>query len=85
MSKTLYSAPQQVLVRGLSEARRAAGLTQTDVAERPGCHQSLIARNESGQRRIDVVEFLILLRAIGADPGPVLAQVAEAIPEAAGL
>ncbi|WP_108262880.1 helix-turn-helix domain-containing protein [Mangrovicoccus ximenensis] len=85
MSKTLYSVPQQVLVGGIAEARRGAGLTQADLASRLGCHQSLIARIESGQRRIDVVEFLVLLRAIGAAPGPVLEEVAAAIPETAGL
>ncbi|OSP53723.1 helix-turn-helix domain-containing protein [Pseudoruegeria sp. SK021] len=81
MSKTLYSAPQDALVAELIEARRTAGVTQADLAARLRCHQSLIARIESGQRRIDVVELLILLRAIGVQPGPILAAVAAALPE----
>lgn len=85
MSKTLYSDAQDALVSGLVAARKAAGVTQAHLAARLHCHQSLIARIESGQRRIDVVEFLILVRAIGADPDPILTSVTSAIPEEARL
>ena len=33
------------------------GLTQTELAERLDEYQSWVARLESGQRRVDVVEF----------------------------
>ena len=33
-----------------------------------GGHQSFIAKYEGGERRLDVVEFLAITRAIGADP-----------------
>lgn len=81
MSKTLYSASQVALVTELVEARRKAGLTQAELAVRLQCHQSLIARIESGQRRIDVVELLILLRAIGAERAPVLDAVTASLPD----
>jgi hypothetical protein len=38
------------------------------VAEKLGRYQSFVANIESGQRRIDVVEFLDLASAIGFDP-----------------
>jgi transcriptional regulator with XRE-family HTH domain len=46
----------------------SAGLTQADVAAKLGRYQSFVATVESGQRRIDVVEFLELATAIGFDP-----------------
>ncbi len=49
-------------------ARRKAGLTQQDVAKRLQKPQSFVAKYEGGERRLDVVEFLAIVRAIGADP-----------------
>jgi len=48
------------------------------MAERLKCHQSLVARIESGERRIDVVELVVLARAIGVVPAMILKQVADA-------
>nr|WP_279391801.1 helix-turn-helix transcriptional regulator [Shimia aestuarii] len=63
----MRSARQVELVRFLTEARITAGLTQSELAEKIGEHQSFIARLESGQRRIDVVEVVALAEAIGFD------------------
>ncbi len=52
----------------LIEEREAAGLNQTELAKALGRYQSFVARVESGERRIDVVEFLDLAKAIGFDP-----------------
>ena len=43
-------------------------MTQADLAGRLGEYQSFVARIESGQRRIDVVEFLDLADALAFDP-----------------
>lgn len=60
------------------DARIKAGLGQENLADRLKCHQSLVARLESGERRIDVVELVVLARAIGFDPFEVLAIVETA-------
>ena len=49
-------------------ARKKAGLTQHDVAKRLRKPQSFVAKYEGGERRIDVVEFIAIMRVIGADP-----------------
>ena len=59
----------------LTEARSNAGLTQIDVAGRLGRPQSFVSKYESGERRLDVVEFLEVCTAVQADPGKVLRQV----------
>jgi transcriptional regulator with XRE-family HTH domain len=41
----------------LRATRKAAGLTQTDVASRLGTHASYVSKCETGERRIDVVEL----------------------------
>jgi transcriptional regulator with XRE-family HTH domain len=52
----------------LAEKRIKANLTQVELAKKLGQHQSFIARLESGQRGIDVVELLEIAAAIGFDP-----------------
>lgn len=42
----------------LVEARKRAGLKQTELAERLGQPQSYVSKYERGERRLDVVEFL---------------------------
>ena len=78
MAKTIRSKGQEALCQALVDARNKAGLGQDQLANRLKCHQSLVARIESGQRRIDVVEFIALSRALGFDPFEVLAIVEAA-------
>lgn len=52
----------------LIKQRESAGLTQARLAEVMGEYQSFVARLESGQRRVDVVEFLELSKVLGFDP-----------------
>jgi transcriptional regulator with XRE-family HTH domain len=68
MSRTLRSPRHQALTALLVDERRKAGLTQTQVAAKLGRYQSFVASVESGQRRVDVVEFLDFAEAIGFDP-----------------
>ena len=78
MANTIRSKGQEALCQALVDARKNAGLGQDDLADRLKCHLSLVARIESGERRIDVVELVVLARAIGFDPFEVLAIVEAA-------
>ena len=66
--KSVHSPEQQLLGELLIAARHKAGLTQQKLAKRLGKHQSFIAKYEGGERRVDVVEFIAIARALGADP-----------------
>ncbi len=65
MAKTIRSNGHLALCEALIAARVEAGLTQMELAKRLRCHQSFIARFESGERRIDVVELIVIARALG--------------------
>jgi transcriptional regulator with XRE-family HTH domain len=54
-------------------ARKAAGLTQHALALRLKRPQSFVAKYEGGERRLDVVEFITIARALDADPLKLLA------------
>ena len=77
MTKTLDSTRHQALVAYLIKRREKAGLTQAALAERLDVYQSLVARLESGQRRVDVVEFIELAEILGFDPGKALKRIAK--------
>ena len=48
--------------------RTDAALTQADLAARLNRPQSFVAKYESGERRLDVVEFIEVAEAIGFAP-----------------
>ena len=50
-------------------------MTQGDLAARLGEYQSFVARLESGQRRIDVVELIELAEILGFDPVEAIGQL----------
>lgn len=59
----------------LVKARKQARLTQVVLAARLNRPQSFVAKYESGERRLDVIEFLEVARAIGFNPGRLLADL----------
>lgn len=57
-----------LLQRFLINSRRKLGLTQQEVADRLGKPQSFISKYESGERRLDVVEFVDVCQALAIAP-----------------
>ena len=54
--------------------RQELGLSQQALAERLGLHKQFISRVELGERRLDIVEFADLARALEMDPTRVVAD-----------
>lgn len=67
-SKTLRSQEHRALCAVLVACRREAGLTQAQLAERLHKPPSFIAKIEIGERRLDVVEFTAIAKALKLDP-----------------
>jgi ribosome-binding protein aMBF1 (putative translation factor) len=61
----------------LVNARKKAGLSQQELASRLKTSQTVIARIESGERRVDVVEFIDLGRALRINPHDVLDELLQ--------
>jgi len=68
MPKTLRSPRHKFLQEKLVQLRKENGLTQVQLAEKLGKPQSFVAKYEVGERRLDVVEFIDVVEAIGSDP-----------------
>jgi len=74
MDKTIFSKKHRELVARLKKARLAAGMTQAQVAKRLRKPQSFVARMESGQRRIDVVELSYVAEIYGCSLADILSD-----------
>ena len=76
-TKSLRSQEHRALCGLLIEAREQADLTQTDVARRLGKPQSFVSKYESGELRLDVVEFLKVARVLRIDPAALIKALAR--------
>jgi transcriptional regulator with XRE-family HTH domain len=75
--KTLRSRRHRALCATLVSARKAARLSQQELAARIKTSQTVIARIEIGERRIDVIEFIDLAKALRQDPRALLTDLLD--------
>jgi transcriptional regulator with XRE-family HTH domain len=80
LSRTLGSPRHRALVELIIQERKARDLTQVQVAKKLRRYQSYVTLFETGQRRIDVVEFMDIAEAIGFD-GPAALKRLYKIPK----
>jgi transcriptional regulator with XRE-family HTH domain len=75
LAKSLFSPAYMRFLSVLKQARIEAGLTQSETARRLGKPQSFVSKCESGERRVDVVEFLRFCRVLAVDPAKILRKL----------
>jgi transcriptional regulator with XRE-family HTH domain len=73
--KSAHSEKYKALVVALRSARERAGLTQTEVARRLARPQSFVAKYERGERRLDVVEFAEITKALEVNATKLFSQL----------
>jgi transcriptional regulator with XRE-family HTH domain len=77
LAKSLRSRRHRALLAVLVGSRKEAGLTQRQVAEKWKRPQSTVAAIESGERRLDVVEFFELAEILKVEPVALFERVAR--------
>jgi transcriptional regulator with XRE-family HTH domain len=75
MTQSIYSLRYQHLRKLLIEARKSQKISQTTLANSLGCVQTFVSKYERGERRLDVVEFLDVTRALGVDPHQIISEM----------
>lgn len=75
MQKSTYTADYDALREQLRLVREKAGLTQRALAARLDVHPSWVAKVETGDRRVDVVEFCWYVSACDTDPAKVVRRL----------
>jgi len=69
----------KLIGRHLAALRRQAKLNQTELAKLLRKPQSFVSAIENGQRRVDLLEFLVIVRTLGGDPRSTSAKIFNAI------
>jgi hypothetical protein len=67
-TKAQHGNPYQSLPPFLRALRESAGLTQRELGDRLARPQSWVYNCETGNRRVDVTEFIAWVRACGIEP-----------------
>jgi transcriptional regulator with XRE-family HTH domain len=75
MRKASHSELYDLFRFYLTRARQRAGLKQSDLAEKLGRPQAFVSRYETGERRLDVIEFLEVARALAVEPAEILGKL----------
>jgi len=73
--RDIFGPQHRAVIANLVERRRAAGITQVDLARVLGTDQSRVSKIERGERRLDVIDYLRICRALGVDPAEPLRAI----------
>ena len=68
MTNSIFTDRYDRFRLSLVEARQAKDITQVELAKKLKRPQSFVSKYERGERRLDVIEFFEVARAVGIDP-----------------
>ncbi|MDQ0466238.1 transcriptional regulator with XRE-family HTH domain [Caulobacter ginsengisoli] len=85
MPKSVFTGAYATMLAVLVAARREAGVTQIELAQRLGRTQSFVSQIERGVRRLDVIEFYAVAKAMKIDPVVLFAAVAKKLPDSVSI
>jgi ribosome-binding protein aMBF1 (putative translation factor) len=75
--KHLRSAKHRALIAVIVKARRAAGLTQRQLADKLKRSNSFVWKIEAGERQINTLEFIEIARILGFKASTLLTEIDE--------
>ena len=73
--KSIFTDEYKILLQRLITARKEAGLRQEELARRLDKPQSFVSKYERRERRLDVVEFITICRALNVDARRVVGEI----------
>jgi transcriptional regulator with XRE-family HTH domain len=75
MTRSLRTPGHQALMQVLVETRKSKGVTQQELADRLDRPQSYVAKVETGERRLDVVEFIEWAQCLGCQASRIIEKI----------
>lgn len=81
----VVSSDYRKLIDALSALRKELGVSQRELARRIGKPPSFVNKIELLERRLDLLEFVVVAEALGREPGQLLQAIRSNLPEPASL
>ena len=72
---SIYSYEYQSIIKTLKARRIELKITQAQLAQVLGKPQSFVSKIESGERRLDIIEFVHIARQLSLDLNEVLEKI----------
>jgi transcriptional regulator with XRE-family HTH domain len=79
MPASMHNPAADLIAKMVVAYRKSAGMNQRQLAALLGREQSYIGRIETGQRRLDLIEWIQILRALGVDPEREINRIVQEI------
>lgn len=80
MPKSVFTDAYKVMLDALIKARKESGVTQVELADRLGKPQPWVSNVETGVRRIDFIEFVAIIRALGIESEEFISKTLSSLP-----
>jgi len=77
VTKSVFTRRYELFLSILVSLRKGKGLSQHELAKKLKKPQSFVSKYERGERRLDVIEFVDIVKVLGADPCEIIRQIAE--------
>ncbi len=81
MAGSVHSDAYRSFLKALVALRNDRELSQAELAARLGKPPSFVGKYELGERRLDVIELMVILSALEADFGTFWAEARVALPD----
>jgi len=81
MPRSVFTDAYDAFRDTLVAVRKDAGVTQVELAARLGKPQQFISKIENSDRRVDLIEFVAVCRALRVDPKEAFAMVLRRLPK----
>ena len=77
VTKSVFTKRYELFLSILISLRQDKGLSQHKLAKKLKKPQSFVSKYERGERRLDVVEFLDIVKVLEADPHEIIRQLID--------
>ena len=75
MTKSVFTKRYKLFLTIIISIREDKGLSQHKLAKKLKKPQSFVSKYERGERRLDVIEFLDIVKILDADPHEIIRKI----------